>query len=83
VLTGHAHNFEKALLRCAWSPDGKKVTAGSADRNVYIWELESGSLLYKLPGHKGSVNEVVFHPSEPIVASCSTDKHIYLGELAA
>ena len=83
TLSGHAHNFEKGLLRCAWSPDGKKVTAGSADRNVYIWELESGNLLYKLPGHKGSVNECVFHPSEPIVTSCSTDKTIYLGELAA
>ena len=83
VLTGHAHNYEKQLLRCAWSPDGKQVTAGSADRNVYIWEAESGSLQYKLPGHKGSVNEVVFHPTEPIVASCSSDKTIYLGELAS
>jgi Prp8 binding protein len=83
VLTGAVHNFEKVLLRCAWSPDGTKVTAGSADRNVHIWDVDSGSLLYKLPGHKGSVNEVVFHPSEPIVASCSSDKTIYLGELAS
>ena len=83
VLTGHAHNFEKTLLRCAWSPDGKKVTAGSADRNVYIWAADTGKLLYKLPGHKGSVNEVVFHPTEPIVASCSSDRSVYLGELAS
>lgn len=82
VLTGHSHNFEKTLLRCAWSADGKKLTAGSADRNVYIWELDSGSLLYKLPGHRGAVNEVAFHPQEPIVASCSSDKTIFLGELA-
>lgn len=82
TLTGHTHNFEKALLRCAWSPDGTKVTAGSADRNVYIWDVDAGSLLYKLPGHKGSVNEVVFHPTEPIVGSASADKTIYLGELA-
>ena len=33
-------------------------------------------------GHAGSVNEVVFHPKEPIVGSCSSDKNIYLGELA-
>ena len=50
VLKGHLHNFEKTLLRCAWSPDDKKVTAGSADRNVYIWDVESGNALYKLPG---------------------------------
>lgn len=38
---------------------------------------------YALPGHKGSVNEVVFHPKEPIVGSCSNDRTIFLGELAS
>ena len=33
------HNFEKNLLRCAWSPDGSKVAAGSADKMVYIWQV--------------------------------------------
>lgn len=82
VFTGHAHNFEKNLLKCAWAPDGRSVSCGSADRQVYIWSTETKALLYKLPGHKGSVNEVVFSPKEAIVASCSTDKTIYLGELA-
>jgi Prp8 binding protein len=27
VFTGHQHNFEKNLLRCAWSKDGAKVSA--------------------------------------------------------
>jgi hypothetical protein len=25
VLTGHQHTFEKNLLKCDWSPNGKKV----------------------------------------------------------
>lgn len=82
VLTGHLHNFEKLLLKCDWSPNGDRVTAGSADRMVYIWDVHTRQLTYKLPGHAGSVNEVVFHPKEPIVGSCSSDKNIYLGELA-
>uniref|UniRef100_A0A803LYG3 Reverse transcriptase/retrotransposon-derived protein RNase H-like domain-containing protein n=1 Tax=Chenopodium quinoa TaxID=63459 RepID=A0A803LYG3_CHEQI len=81
VLEGHQHNFEKNLLKCAWSPDGSKVTAGNADRMVYIWDTTTRRILYKLPGHTGSVNESVFHPREPIVGSCSSDKQIYLGEL--
>lgn len=81
VFAGHTHSFEKNLLRCDWSADSSKVTAGSADRMVYIWENASRRLLYKLPGHTGSVNEVVFHPKEPIVGSCSSDKTIFLGEL--
>lgn len=81
TLHGHQHNFEKNLLRCSWSPDGSKVTAGSSDRFVYIWDTLSKKLLYKLPGHSGCVNEVVFHPKEPIVLSCSSDKQLFLGEL--
>ncbi|KAJ4723763.1 WD40 repeat [Melia azedarach] len=56
ILEGHQHNFEKNLLKCGWSPDGSKVTAGSSDRMVYIWDTTSRRILYKLPGHTGSVN---------------------------
>ena len=57
------------LLRVAWSPDGGQVSAGSGDRFVYIWDTTSRRILYKLPGHAGSVNEVDFHPFEPISKS--------------
>lgn len=56
-------------MRCAWSPDGSKVSAGSADRFVYIWDANTRRILYKLPGHNGSVNDVDFHPKEPISKS--------------
>jgi len=81
IFQGVQHNFEKNLLKCSWSPDGSKVSAGSADRYVYIWDTTTRNLLYKLPGHHGSVNEVDFHPTEPIIASGSSDKNIFLGEL--
>ena len=81
VLSGHTHDFEKNLLKCSWSPDGLLVTGGSADRHVYVWEVATRNILYKLPGHEGCVNEVAFHPTEPIVGSCSSDARIYLGEI--
>mmetsp|Transcript_7623 Transcript_7623/g.10296 ORF Transcript_7623/g.10296 Transcript_7623/m.10296 type:complete len:342 (+) Transcript_7623:55-1080(+) len=83
IFTLHQHNFEKQLLKCDWSPDGKMVTCGSSCRNVIIWETASRRVLYKLPGHNGSVQEVVFHPKEPVIASSSSDKTLILGELAA
>ena len=79
---GHQHNLEKTLLKCGWSPDGEKVAAGSSDHVVHIWDVPTTEELYTLPGHAGSVNEVVFHPSEPIIGSCGSDKNIYLGEIA-
>lgn len=39
VLYGHQHSFEQNLLRCAWSPDGTRVSAGSGDRIVYLWDV--------------------------------------------
>lgn len=82
ILTGHQHSFEKNLLKCDWSPDGTKVASGSADRSVYIWDVASRKVLYKLPGHNGTVNEAVFHPQEPIICSASSDRQLFLGELA-
>lgn len=81
LFHGAQHNFEKNLLKCSWAPDGSKIASGSADRFVYIWDTTTRRVMYKLPGHSGSVNEVDFHPQEPIVASCGSDKKIYLGEI--
>jgi len=81
IFGGIQHSFEKLLLRCCWSPDGSKISAGSADRFVTVWDTTSRRVLYKLPGHKGSVNEVDFHPKESIIGSCSSDHTIYLGEV--
>ncbi len=81
VFTGHQHGFEKNLLRCSWSADGKHVSGGSSDRMVHIWNVASGEITYSLPGHDGSVNDVAFHPEQPIVVSASSDKTLYLGEL--
>lgn len=58
--------FRQNLLRCCWSPSGEQISAGSADRFVYVWDVSSRKILYKLPGHQGSVNETDFHPTEPI-----------------
>jgi len=81
IFLGAQHNYEKGLLKCSWSKNATQVAAGSADNFVYVWSSDSKRILYKLPGHKGTVNEVDFHPTQPIISSCSNDKQIYLGEI--
>ncbi|KTW26015.1 hypothetical protein T552_03285 [Pneumocystis carinii B80] len=82
VLKGALHGIEKNLIRASWSYDGLRVAAGSADRTVIIWDVSSAKLTYKLPGHKASVNAVDLHPHEPIILSASSDRSLFLGELA-
>lgn len=81
VFSPVVHGVDQNLLKCSWSPDGSKISAGSADRFVTIWDTASRQILYKLPGHTGTVNEVDFHPFEPIIVSASADKKLYLGEI--
>ncbi|KAF8345640.1 WD40-repeat-containing domain protein [Amanita rubescens] len=83
VLQGAPAGFENTLLRGAWSKDdgGQRVAVGGADRMVCIWEVESGKISYKLPGHKGTVTSVDFHPKEPIILTASKDGTMLLGEI--
>lgn len=80
VFQGHTHNFEKNLLRVCWSPDDSLISAGSADRNVYIWDFKTGKLERKFGGHNGSVNETCFNKLSNIIASCSSDSSVIIGE---
>lgn len=64
---GAPTGMEKNLLKASWDPTGQRIAAGSGDRSVVIWETRTSKLLYKLPGHRGAVNDVRFAPGgEPI-----------------
>lgn len=75
------HGAEKLLLRCGWSTadGGECFAAGSADRLVHLFGSD-GRERGAWAGHRASVNEVAFHPSQPVLASCSSDKTVTLGE---
>lgn len=64
TFDGAPVGLEKNLIRASWNPTGERIAAGSGDRSVVVWDVKSGKLLYKLPGHKGTVNDVRFSPSE-------------------
>jgi Prp8 binding protein len=81
VFLGGSHNFERNLLRCGFGFNDKLVSAGSADRVLYVWNTETGEIKHRLGGHHGSLNDGQVHPTKQIVASGSSDKTILLGDL--
>ncbi|KAK9477492.1 WD40-repeat-containing domain protein [Lipomyces japonicus] len=78
-----SNDVEKNLLRASFNHDGSKIIAGSADRTVVIWNTQQpDKILYKLPGHTGSVNDASFSPYEHnVILSGSSDRTLMLGEL--
>lgn len=64
TFDGAAIGMEKNLMGISWEACGKKLAAGSGDGTVIIWSTESGKLIYKLPGHRGTVNSTEFSPGK-------------------
>jgi len=81
VFDGAQAGLEKNLIRSCWDGEGKRVAAGGGDGTVTVWEGQSGKMLHKLPGHKGTVNDVRISPDGSMVLSASTDRTMLLGEL--
>lgn len=64
---GAPTGIEKNLLKASWDSTGQRIAAGSGDRSTVVWDVRTGKLLHKLPGHRGAVNDVRFAPGgEPI-----------------
>ncbi|KAF3071528.1 hypothetical protein TsFJ059_003858 [Trichoderma semiorbis] len=82
TFDGATAGVDQNLARASWDSEGKKVAAASGDGTVVIWSVQTGKLLYKLPGHRGAVNCAEFAPGkEPILLSASSDRTMLLGEL--
>lgn len=62
------------VCRVAFSPDGKWVLSGSADKTMRLWEVETGKELRRFEGHTSLVYGVAFSPVGKQALSGSLDK---------
>ena len=71
----NAHQNSVFSLR--YSPDGRYLLSGGRDAYLRIWTVENGyQEAPTQPAHLFTVNDIVFHPTEPIFATASRDKTI-------
>lgn len=61
----------------AVDPSGEVVVAGSQDEfEIYVWSVQTGSLLDSLAGHEGPISCLAFGTENSVLASASWDKTI-------
>ncbi|VWU48305.1 U5 snrnp-specific protein, putative [Hepatocystis sp. ex Piliocolobus tephrosceles] len=78
-LNGPPYSIDYNLIKLNFNNDSL-LACGSENSYLYVYDYKQKILKYTLPGHNSSVNDVAFHPTEDIIASCSSDKTIFLGE---
>ena len=57
----------------AYSPDGAMLVSGGYDKNVRLWEVETGREKGRLAGHKGGIAAVTFSPNSTLILRASLD----------
>ncbi|KIK24088.1 hypothetical protein PISMIDRAFT_646831, partial [Pisolithus microcarpus 441] len=73
ALEGHT----ASVYSVAFSPDGKRIVSGSADRTVRVWDAERGFQIGShLEGHTDWVLSVGFSPDGKRIVSGSWDKTV-------
>jgi WD40 repeat protein len=78
TFTGHTA-FVTGL---SFSPDGKQVLSGSADKTLRLWDVQTGNTIRNFKGHEGNVFIVAFSPDGKQVLSSSVDRTLRLWDVA-
>lgn len=67
------NRFQYGLEAIAFSPDGKMLVGGSADKTIKFWDAADGKELRSLAGHTDWVESVAFSPDGKRLASGGRD----------
>jgi dipeptidyl aminopeptidase/acylaminoacyl peptidase len=75
-----AHGRDPAPI--VFSPDGKRLAAADANRDIYVWELATREKIRTFQGHLKAVTSLAFSPDGTLLLSGSEDSTMLLWDVA-
>ncbi|PJF35877.1 MAG: hypothetical protein CUN49_08305 [Candidatus Thermofonsia Clade 1 bacterium] len=70
-----------AVNDLAFTPDSRRVVSASLDRELRIWQAETGELLQTMQGHIGSVNGLAVRADGRMALSAGSDRTVRAWDL--
>ena len=55
---------------CRFSPDGAQIAVGNSDKLIRLWDARTGDLMRTFAGHDDDIEDIAFHPTGAMLASC-------------
>jgi WD40 repeat protein len=65
----HFSMKDYAPIEVAWSPDGRLITAKGYLPETLVWDVETGELVWELPGYTEYSHRLVFSPDSRLLVS--------------
>ncbi|MCI0538948.1 MAG: serine/threonine protein kinase [Verrucomicrobiales bacterium] len=69
TLRGHGG----PIIAAAYSPDGRRIVTGSADKTARVWDEATGKELLSLSGHTASIRAAAFSSNGQQIVTGSSD----------
>lgn len=74
ALADELHTLQEGAINAlAFSPDGRQLAIGSADRVAQVWDIETRTTLKVFRGHDSQINDIAFLQDGQHVVTASDD----------
>ena len=55
---------------CRFSPNGTQIAIATDDKKIRLMDVETGELMACFSGHEDDIQDMSFHPTDPLLVSC-------------
>lgn len=83
ILKTNIRDVDNTVDSLSFSPDSKYIVTGNSDKTVKLWNVNEGTVIRTLEGHRNSVNSISFSADGRFIASGSRDKTVRIWNITS